>query len=134
MISFKTIGGLFVARADASSRLVNWVSYADAMHDSALVVCHAGHGTLMQALRQGVPVLAVAHSGDMPENAARIDWAGVGVRLPWRLVSPTTLRLAVGRALESRQALATRAAELSAWAALNDGPTRASELLEKLTG
>ena len=36
----------------------------------------------------------------MGENAARADWAGVGVRLPWRFLTPATLRLAVRRALE----------------------------------
>ena len=47
----------------------------------------------------GCPVLCRAPRGDMAENAARADWAGVGVRLPWRLLGPTTLRLAVRRAL-----------------------------------
>ena len=37
--------------------------------------------------------------GDMNENAARAAWAGVGVRVPRRLVSPLTVRLAVNRAL-----------------------------------
>ena len=47
-----------------------------------LVVCHVGHGTLMRALTSGVPVVACPAAGDMNENAARADWAGVGVRLP----------------------------------------------------
>ncbi len=64
------------------------------------MICHGGHGTVARALERGVPVLVVPHSGDMAENAARIDWAGVGVRLPWRLLSARTLRLAVERALE----------------------------------
>ena len=33
--------------------------------------------------------------GDMAENAARADWAGLGVRLPRRLLGPRTLRWAV---------------------------------------
>jgi MGT family glycosyltransferase len=118
-------------RAGRDVRLVNWMSYPDAMRDAALVVCHAGHGTMMQALRQAVPVLAVPHSGDMPENAARVAWAGVGVRLPWRLVSPLTLRLAVSHALASHASLSARVAELARWDRENDGPTRAAELLER---
>ena len=62
--------------------------------------------------RAGCPVLAVPHSGDMGENAARADWAGVGVRLPWRLLTPATLRLAVRRALR-RAAPAPRGRERS---------------------
>ena len=119
-------------RAGRNARLVNWMSYPDAMRDAALVICHAGHGTVARALERGVPVLAVPHSGDMAENAARIDWAGVGVRLPWRLLSARTLRLAVERALEEREALAARAGELAASVVVNDGPTRAAELIEEL--
>ena len=95
------------------------------------MISHAGHGTVARALASGSPVLAVPHSGDMGENAARIDWAGVGVRLPWRLLTPATVRLAVRRALADRS-LAARARELGAWAAVNDGAQRAAALVEQL--
>jgi MGT family glycosyltransferase len=115
----------------ANARLVEWLSYAQTMPRSALVVCHAGHGTMVRALAAGRPVLTVPHVGDMAENAARADWAGVGVRLPWRLLTPGTLRLAVRRAL-SDGALAVRARGLAAWAADHDGAERAAELVEAL--
>jgi MGT family glycosyltransferase len=115
----------------ANTRLVEWLSYSQAMPGSDLVICHGGHGTLVRALACGVPVLAVPHSGDMAENAARADWAGVGVRLPWRLLSPRTLRLAVRRALEDAR-LVSRACELANWAGQHDGATRAAELVESL--
>jgi UDP:flavonoid glycosyltransferase YjiC (YdhE family) len=67
----------------------------------------------------------------MAENAARADWAGVGVRLPWRMLSPATLRLAVRRALATR-AYAGRAGELARWAAVNDGAARAAQLIERM--
>jgi len=114
-----------------NTRLVDWISYGRAMRRSALVVCHAGHGTLARALECGCPVVAVPHSGDMAENAARADWAGVGVRLPWRLMGPATLRLAVRHALAT-PSLARRAAALAEWAASHDGATRAAELVEEL--
>jgi MGT family glycosyltransferase len=115
----------------ANSRLVEWVSYARTMPRCALVICHAGHGTLVRALASGAPVLAVPHSGDMAENAARADWAGVGVRLPWRLLTPATVRLAVRRALRDTS-LADHARELAGWAAEHDGAERAAELVEGL--
>ncbi|HET9094891.1 MAG TPA: glycosyltransferase [Solirubrobacteraceae bacterium] len=117
-------------RASRRARIVNWTSYAEAMDGASLVICHGGHGTLARALERGVPVLAVPHSGDMAENAARLDWAGVGLRLPWRLVSPTTVRLAVERALDQREALTARTRDLSAWAAEHDAGARAAELIE----
>jgi UDP:flavonoid glycosyltransferase YjiC (YdhE family) len=115
----------------ANARLVEWVSYSRTMPRCALVVCHAGHGTLARALACGAPVLTAPHAGDMNENAARADWAGVGVRLPWRLTSPATVRLAARRTL-AQPALAARARELAAWSAANDGATRAAELVEQL--
>jgi MGT family glycosyltransferase len=115
----------------ANTRLVEWLSYARTMPECDLVVCHAGHGTLARAFACGAPVVAVPHSGDMGENAARADWAGAGVRLPWRLLSPATLRLAVRRALGDSR-LRSRAQELAAWASERDGATRAAELIESL--
>ncbi len=112
-----------------NARLVEWVSYSRTMPGCALVITHAGHGTLVRALTSGCPVVAAPHAGDMAENAARADWAGVGVRVPWRLLSPTSLRLAVRRAL-SKPELARHAAEIARWAAANDGATRAAELVE----
>ncbi len=117
----------------ANTRLVEWVSYARTMPACSLVVCHAGHGTMARALACGCPVLAVPHVGDMAENAARADWAGVGVRLPWRLLGPASLRLAVRRALSERS-LAARARELAAWAAAHDGAARAADLVEGFAG
>lgn len=116
-----------------NTRLVEWISYSRSMPGSRLVVCHGGHGTMVRALASGIPVLAVPHSGDMAENAARADWAGVGLRLPWRLLGPRTLRLAVRRALEEDR-LAERARELAAWSASHDGAARAAELVEELAG
>jgi UDP:flavonoid glycosyltransferase YjiC (YdhE family) len=115
----------------ANTRLVEWISYSRTMPRCALVICHAGHGTMVRALASGSPVLAVPAAGDMAENAARADWAGVGLRLPWRLLSPRTLRLAVRHAL-SEASLARRARELAEWAGRNEGAERAADLVEEL--
>lgn len=114
-----------------NARLVDWMSYAKTMPLCDLVVCHVGHGTLMRALSAGVPVVACPSAGDMNENAARVAWAGVGVRLPRRLVTARGLRLAVQRALAD-PALRVRAGELAAWAAERDPAERAAELIEDL--
>jgi len=115
----------------ANARLVRWLSYSRTMPGCALVICHAGHGTLVRALASGCPVLAVPHAGDMAENAARVDWAGAGVRLPWPLVSPRTVRLAAMRALQT-PSLTVCAARIAAWVAANDGASRAADLTERL--
>jgi UDP:flavonoid glycosyltransferase YjiC (YdhE family) len=114
----------------ANTRLVEWVSYAQTMPQAALVICHAGHGTLVRALASGAAVLAVPHAGDMAENAARADWAGVGVRLPWPLLTPATLRLAARRALQDYRMRA--AARRMAVGDVGAGAARAADLVVAL--
>ncbi|MEA2352490.1 MAG: hypothetical protein QOJ14_904 [Thermoleophilaceae bacterium] len=116
-------------RVPANARLVDWVSYARTMPHCAAVVCHAGHGTVVRSLASGAPVVACPAAGDMAENASRVAWAGVGVSLPRRLVTPRGIRLAVERVLGEPR-FAERAAELRDWAARHDGARRAAELVE----
>ncbi|MDO8210776.1 glycosyltransferase [Conexibacter sp. CPCC 206217] len=114
-----------------NTRLVEWVSYAQTMPQCALVLCHVGHGTMVRALASGAAVVACPVAGDMGENAARLDWAGAGVRLPWRFTTPRGVRLAVQRALDE-PSLTRRAGELAAWSARNDAAARAADLVERL--
>jgi UDP:flavonoid glycosyltransferase YjiC (YdhE family) len=114
----------------ANARLVQWASYAGTMPACELVVCHGGHGTVARALASGCALVVVPAAGDMNENAARVDWAGVGVRLPRRLASARPLSLAVRRAL-ARPGLRARARQLAAWATSNDAAARAAGLVEQ---
>jgi UDP:flavonoid glycosyltransferase YjiC (YdhE family) len=117
----------------ANAVVVPWLSYAKTMPACDLVVCHGGHGTLVRALSCGCGVVVCPAGGDMAENAARADWAGVGVRLPRRLLGPRTIRLAVWRAL-SEPRLRARAREMAAWMAAHDAPTAAAVEIERWAG
>ncbi|HEY2006483.1 MAG TPA: nucleotide disphospho-sugar-binding domain-containing protein [Solirubrobacteraceae bacterium] len=119
------------ARVPANTRLVEWISYAQTMPGCDLVICHAGHGTLARAIVSGAAVLAVPHAGDMAENAARADWAGLGVRLPWGLLSPATLRLAVRRAVAD-PSLGTAVKRLAGATSPGAGAARAADLVEAM--
>ena len=114
-----------------NARVVDWLSYARTMPYCAAVVCHAGHGTVVRALASGCPVVACPVAGDMNENAARVAWAGAGIRLPRRFISPRPLRLAVERVLGD-PSIATRARDLATWASTHDAGATASELIERL--
>jgi UDP:flavonoid glycosyltransferase YjiC (YdhE family) len=114
-----------------NARLVDWVSYARTMPQCAAVVCHAGHGTVVRALASGAPVIACPATGDMPENAARVAWAGAGVALPRRLVTARGIRLGVRRVLDD-PAFAARAREMRDWASANDGAANAADAVEQL--
>jgi UDP:flavonoid glycosyltransferase YjiC (YdhE family) len=116
-----------------NATVVDWVSYARILPRCDAIVCHAGHGTLVRSLSAGVPVIACPVAGDMNENAARLAWAGAGVRLPRRFVSPRPLRRAVERVL-GEPSIRSRARELAAWAAEHDPGARAGLLVERLAG
>ena len=116
-----------------NARLVEWLSYARVMPQCDVVVCHVGHGTMARALASGCTVVACAVAGDQNENAARLDWAGVGVRVPRRYARAAPLRLAVRRALHD-EAMRARARELQAWASDRSPAGRAADLVEELAG
>jgi UDP:flavonoid glycosyltransferase YjiC (YdhE family) len=113
--------------------LVPWVSYGRTMPLADVIVCHAGHGTLLRALAFGKPVVAVPATGDMHENAARLAWSGAGLRLPRRLAGPRALRTAVQTAIAD-PSYAARAREIADWVAAGDGADRAAPLVEALAG
>jgi UDP:flavonoid glycosyltransferase YjiC (YdhE family) len=114
-----------------NARLVEWISYARTMPRCDVVVCHGGHGTVARALSSGCVVVAVPAAGDMNENAARIDWAGVGVRVPRRLCAPRPVALAVERAL-AEPALRARARSVASWAREHAPAEHAADLIEEL--
>jgi UDP:flavonoid glycosyltransferase YjiC (YdhE family) len=120
-------------RIPPNARVVDWLSYARTMPRCAAVICHAGHGTVARSLASGVPVIGCPAAGDMAENAARAAWAGCGISLPRRLVTPRGIRLAV-RKLLAEPGYAERAAELADWAERHDGGDLAAAAVEALSG
>ncbi|MGC2373185.1 MAG: nucleotide disphospho-sugar-binding domain-containing protein [Solirubrobacteraceae bacterium] len=114
-----------------NARVVDWLSYARTLPHCDAIICHAGHGTLVRALSCGVPVVACPVAGDMNENAARLAWAGAGVRLPRRFISPRPLRHAVLHALGDAS-IRSHARDLVSWVASHDAGARAASLIEEL--
>jgi UDP:flavonoid glycosyltransferase YjiC (YdhE family) len=110
--------------------VVDWLSYAKTMEACDVVVSHAGHGTLMRAIASGCRLVCCPATGDMFENSARVDWAGLGTRLPHRYITPRGIRLAVRRALASG-GIGERVREAQAWVRANDGARRAADLVER---
>ena len=48
---------------------------------AAAVVTHAGLGTVHAALAHGLPLVCLPIGRDQPDNAARVEWHGAGLRL-----------------------------------------------------
>jgi UDP:flavonoid glycosyltransferase YjiC (YdhE family) len=114
----------------ANAVLVPWLSYSQTMPRCDLVVAHGGHGTLVRALSCGCPVVLSPAGGDMAENAARVDWAGLGVRLPRRFCTPRGVRLAVRRAL-GKPELRVAARRVADWIAAHPAGVRAVVEIER---
>ena len=115
----------------ANVTLVEWISYAQTMGHCDVVINHGGHGTLARVLASGAVPLVVPAGGDQAENAARVAWAGAGVRIAPRLASPRAIRAATERAL-FEPSLRTAARQFEDWYAAHDAGARATELLERL--
>jgi UDP:flavonoid glycosyltransferase YjiC (YdhE family) len=114
----------------ASAVLVPWLSYSQTMPSCDLVIAHGGHGTLMRALACGCPVVLSPAGGDMAENAARVDWAGLGVRLPRRWCTPRGMRAAVRSAL-GRPSLRVAARRVASWISTHPAGPRAVDEIER---
>ena len=57
--------------------VVQSAPHGELIPQAALVVTHAGHGTLIKSLAAGVPVLCIPLGRDQPDNAARAARHGV---------------------------------------------------------
>ncbi|HEY5941514.1 MAG TPA: nucleotide disphospho-sugar-binding domain-containing protein [Solirubrobacterales bacterium] len=115
----------------ANAVLVEWLSYSQLMPAASLVISHGGHGTVARALGAGTPVLVCPIIGDMSETAMRVDWAGAGLSLPWRLCKPGPLRWAA-RQLLHEPSFGEKAEMIATWGRANDGAAQGAELVERL--
>ncbi|HEX6116103.1 MAG TPA: nucleotide disphospho-sugar-binding domain-containing protein [Solirubrobacterales bacterium] len=124
-------GERWTGATPANAAVVDWLSYAQVMARTALVVSSGGHGTIVRALAAGVPVLVCPAGADTAENGARLTAAGAGLMVPEPLLSPTALRWAARRILRDRR-FHGRAAALGEWARGHDGAERGAVLVEEL--
>ena len=110
--------------------VVDWASYSQVMPRASLIVCNGGHGTVVRALAEGVPLVVRPAGGDMGENGARVTWAGAGLMVPRPLLAPAPLRWAVRRVLADPRFVA-RAQAIAAWGRENDGTSLGASLVER---
>lgn len=111
---------------------------ANASHDAlvphcAMVISHAGHGTLMRPLLHGVPVINLPMGRDQPDNAMRASVRGVGLTLSPQAPAHTikeALRLVLGDG-RYREAAGRLGEKLRAEA---DGGVRVARRLAQIAG
>jgi len=131
-------GGLNVAQAarlrdEGAHWVTDFVPQRAALARAAAVITHAGLNTVLDALEAGVPMLALPIAFDQPGVAARIEHAGVGLRLQPRLASPARICHALQRLLIEGE-FRRRAAQLGKEVRQAGGVARAAELIEAALG
>jgi MGT family glycosyltransferase len=116
----------------ATVAVVASAPHAQLLPAAAVVVTHAGHGSVVKALAAGVPMVCIPHGRDQGDNTARVVAAGAGVRLS-RRASADAIRAAVHRVLTdaSYRRNATRLAQAIARAATH-GPDPVTEVEQSL--
>jgi UDP:flavonoid glycosyltransferase YjiC (YdhE family) len=96
-----------------------------------VVICHAGYGTVMGALRLGKPVIGIPLAADAPANAGRLNATGAGVAMTAEQVSAPRIRQAVLSVLNEPR-YRSRAAGLARAASGLPALSEAAVLVERL--
>lgn len=65
----------------SNAQVVAWADHDQLVPNCDLMVCHGGHGTLVRALRHGVPALCLPMGRDHPENGRRLTHVGAGLMI-----------------------------------------------------
>ena len=84
-----------LAPLPAAVRVERWVSQAELMPHTAVMVGHAGAGSTLAALAAGVPMALVPLFADQPFNASRVAELGAAIALDDEPTSLPRLRQAV---------------------------------------
>jgi MGT family glycosyltransferase len=112
--------------------VARFVPHSQVLPHAAAVVTHAGLGTVHAALAQGLPLVCLPIGRDQPDNAARVEWHGAGLRL-----SPTSTPAVIRAAVETvlgDPAFAASARRMAAAFAEERPAERALRALEAPTG
>jgi MGT family glycosyltransferase len=127
-----TGGATLRSTPPANVHVARFVPHAQVLPQAAAVVTHAGLGTVHAALAHGLPLVCLPISRDQPDNAARVEWHGAGLRLSPKS-SPAVIRAAVERVLRD-PAFAASAQRLASAFVKERPAERAPSALEAVAG
>ena len=113
----------------ANARAEQYVSHATALGRSVALVSHAGHGSVMKALRHGVPMVLVPWGRDQPGVAARAQRLGVAIVIPREELDADAVTAAI-QEVTTTPAYRERAGRHSARLRLTDPVAVACDALE----
>jgi len=121
--------GRMPVRIPPNARVLGYGPQLALIQRASLVITHAGMNTALEALAQGLPLLALPITNDQPGIAARIKHTGVGEWLPLRRLTPQKLRTRIEHVMREpsyrlrAQACATELGKMN-------GLARAADIVE----
>jgi UDP:flavonoid glycosyltransferase YjiC (YdhE family) len=113
--------------------VVGYAPQLEILAHASAVITHAGLNTTLEALAEGVPLVAIPLGNDQPGVAARIDYRNAGIVVSLKKLSANRLRRAVKAILEDGK---YRSAAKSLQTAIRqaDGLKTATDLIEAAFG
>jgi UDP:flavonoid glycosyltransferase YjiC (YdhE family) len=119
-------------RLPQNTKVAGFVPHTAVLPQAALMVTHAGWGTVTAALCHGVPLVCIPDGRDQPDNAARVVAAGSGVRVH-RAARRSSIRSAIERGLDD-ESLKAGAVRLAGALGRRDGADSVAASVESAQG
>jgi MGT family glycosyltransferase len=110
---------------------VVYAPQAALLQRARLALTHAGLNTVLDALRFGVPVVAVPITYEQPAIAARVEWMGTGKSLPLARLTAARLRTTIREVLDN-PAYAQRSRQMAAAIRRAGGVVEAAGIIENV--
>lgn len=108
---------------------VAYAPQASLLRRAQLALTHAGLNTVLDALRFGVPIVAVPITYEQPAIAARVEWSGAGKSLPLGRLTRPRLRATIREVLDN-PAYAQQARRVAAAILRAGGVGEAARIIE----
>lgn len=116
----------------SGAHVASYVSQRAVLERSAVVICHGGYGTLLDAVDAAVPLIVVPFGADQYINAATVERLGIGLAIDEDAMTPEVTRAAVDRLVADGSAHRQRIEALrDAWRSL-PGPAEAADAVLEL--
>ncbi|WP_349617030.1 glycosyltransferase [Azotobacter salinestris] len=122
-------GQVRALQAAGATWVTDFAPQCAALAQADVTITHAGLNTVLDALVAGTPMLALPIAFDQPAIAARVVYAGAGLRASPLLARCSTLRRLLRRLLDE-PAFAERAARIGSEARPAGGAERAADIVE----
>jgi MGT family glycosyltransferase len=110
--------------------MMDFVPQMELLAKARLLITHGGQNTVLEALWQGVPMIALPRAADQPAMAGRIERTGVGLCASFQRFTSAQMREMVERVL-TEESFRQRAKQLQQAMLATGGVRRAAEIAER---